>query len=123
MHRCEPYVYSQMIAGSHAPAHGEAKDSWLTGTAAWNYVAITQWILGLRPTYAGLAIDPCIPREWPSFCVTRRFRDALYEIEVRSPDRVCRGVSSIIVDGEQISNQVLPILESGKTHRAVVTLG
>ena len=64
VHRCEPYVYAQMIAGREAPAYGEAKNSWLTGTAAWNYVAITQWILGIRPEFDGLRLDPCIPPEW-----------------------------------------------------------
>ena len=67
VHRCEPYVYAQMIAGKDAPTHGEAKNSWLTGTAAWNYVAITQWILGIRPTFDGLLISPVIPGDWQGF--------------------------------------------------------
>jgi cellobiose phosphorylase len=82
-HRCEPYVYAQMIAGKDAPTQGEAKNSWLTGTAAWNYVAITQWILGIRPTYDGLVVAPVIPERWSGFRVTRRFRGAVYHIEVR----------------------------------------
>ncbi len=83
VHRCEPYVYAQMIAGQDAPTHGEAKNSWLTGTAAWNFVAITQWILGIRPELDGLRIDPVIPSAWPGFTATRRFRGATYEITVR----------------------------------------
>ena len=67
VHRCEPYVYAQMIAGRDAPTHGEAKNSWLTGTAAWNYYAITQWILGIRPDYDGLRIAPVVPERWPGF--------------------------------------------------------
>ncbi|HET7375695.1 MAG TPA: glycosyl transferase, partial [Anaerolineae bacterium] len=83
LHRCEPYVYAQMIAGRDAPTHGEAKNSWLTGTAAWNYAAITQWILGIRPTYAGLQIAPVIPADWPGFSVTRRVRGVTYHIQVK----------------------------------------
>ncbi|MGH2928728.1 MAG: GH36-type glycosyl hydrolase domain-containing protein, partial [Solirubrobacteraceae bacterium] len=76
LHRCEPYVYAQMIAGRDAPTHGEAKNSWLTGTAAWNFVAITQWILGIRPELDGLRVDPVLPSSWPGFTATRRFRGA-----------------------------------------------
>ena len=82
VHRCEPYVYAQMIAGKEAPSHGEAKNSWLTGTAAWNYVALTQWILGIRPDHDGLRIDPCLPSAWDGFEATRRFRGATYRIRV-----------------------------------------
>ena len=91
LHRCEPYVYAQMIAGPDAPTHGEAKNSWLTGTAAWSYVAVTQWILGLRPEYGGLRIDPCIPVGWKGFSVTRHFRGEKLHITVHNPDGVNRG--------------------------------
>ncbi len=84
LHRCEPYVYAQMIAGPDAPTHGEAKNSWLTGTAAWNYVAITQWILGIRPEHDGLRVDPCLPAAWAGFEATRRFRGSTYRIAIRS---------------------------------------
>jgi cellobiose phosphorylase len=123
VHRCEPYVYAQMIAGRNAVNHGEAKNSWLTGTAAWNYVAITQWILGIRPTYDGLAIDPCIPNGWEGFRVTRNFRGATYQIEVKNPNRVCRGVKSVRVDGRQIASAVLPVLGDGQTHVVEVVMG
>jgi cellobiose phosphorylase len=76
-----------MIAGRDAATHGEAKNSWLTGTAAWNYVAITQWILGIRPEFDGLRVDPVIPSGWPGFTATRRFRGATYEITVRRRGR------------------------------------
>ncbi|MGZ4319830.1 MAG: GH36-type glycosyl hydrolase domain-containing protein, partial [Gaiellaceae bacterium] len=93
VHRCEPYVYAQMIAGRDAPTHGEAKNSWLTGTAAWNYVAITQWILGIRPEHDGLRIDPCLPPEWDGFDAVRRFRGAEYRIHVhRGEDAAPGGV-------------------------------
>jgi cellobiose phosphorylase len=99
VHRCEPYVYAQMIAGRDAPTCGEAKNSWLTGTAAWNYVAITQWILGIRPELDGLRIDPCIPPEWDGFTVTRNFRGARLQINVHNPQHVSQGVTKLEVDG------------------------
>jgi cellobiose phosphorylase len=82
VHRCEPYVYAQMIAGRDAPTHGEAKNSWLSGTASWNYVAITQWILGIRPEWEGLVIAPVIPGDWPGFQAERQWRGVRYSIQV-----------------------------------------
>jgi cellobiose phosphorylase len=108
LHRCEPYVYSQMIAGPEAPSHGEAKNSWLTGTAAWNLVAITQWILGIRPEHDGLRLDPCLPSEWDGFQATRRFRGVTYRITVRKP-RGARGrVTSLVLDGRRIGGNLIP---------------
>jgi cellobiose phosphorylase len=106
LHRCEPYVYSQMIAGRDAPAEGEAKNAWLTGTASWNYVAITQWILGIRPSFDGLQIDPVIPAGWPGFQATRIFRGATYHIQVR---RAGEGTTvGLRVDGHPISGNIVP---------------
>ena len=99
VHRCEPYVYAQMIAGKDAPTHGEAKNSWLTGTAAWNFVALTQWILGIRPDHDGLRIDPCLPADWEGFTATRRFREATYRIRVGKRRGATGRVSSLVVDG------------------------
>jgi cellobiose phosphorylase len=82
VHGCEPYVYTQMIAGRDAPTQGEAKNSWLTGAAAWNYVAISQWILGIRPTYEGLKIKPVIPSAWSGFDAVRIYRGVRYTIHV-----------------------------------------
>jgi cellobiose phosphorylase len=111
VHKCEPYVYAQMIAGKEAPTHGEAKNSWLTGTAAWNYVAITQWILGIRPTYDGLMIAPVIPADWQGFKVTRIFRTVRYEIQV---ERTGPGDSiHISVDGEPIMGNIIPLPVDG----------
>ncbi|HEX8990940.1 MAG TPA: glycosyl hydrolase family 65 protein [Anaerolineales bacterium] len=108
-HRCEPYVYAQMIAGPEAPTHGEAKNSWLTGAAAWNYVAVTQWILGIRPEYDGLRIDPCIPRAWTGFSVLRRFRGETLQITVHNPQGVTKGVVRMTVDGQEVAdNLVVP---------------
>jgi cellobiose phosphorylase len=113
IHRCEPYVYAQMIAGKDAPAHGEAKNSWLTGTAAWNYVAITQWILGIRPTLDGLLIDPCLPSGWTGFQAMRHFRECDYDIEVvRVPST---STTRIMVDGMEISGNIIPLPSDGKT--------
>jgi cellobiose phosphorylase len=107
VHRCEPYVYAQMIAGRDAPTHGEAKNSWLTGTAAWNFVAITQYILGIRPTFDGLQIAPVIPRAWKGFSATRVFRGVTYHIEV---ERAGEGNSvSLAVDGKAIEGNLVPL--------------
>ena len=106
VHRSEPYVYAQMIAGKDAATHGEAKNSWLSGTAAYNYVAITQWILGIRPTYQGLQIAPMIPVGWPGFEVKRVFRGSTYKIKVtrKGPGNPV----SLRVDGAQIPGNVIP---------------
>ena len=122
VHRLEPYVYSQMIAGRAAPRCGEAKNSWLTGTAAWAYVALTQHILGIRADYDGLRVHPCIPSDWDGFTVRRRFRGAEYRIEVRNPDGVCKGVKHIEVDGEPIQGNLIPPLPAGE-HDVVVEMG
>lgn len=108
IHRTEPYVYAQMIAGRDAPTHGEAKNSWLTGTAAWTFVDISQYILGVRPTHAGLRINPCVPADFGDYCVRRRFRGAVYQIQVVNPERVEKGVRQIVVDGCPIEGDVVP---------------
>ena len=123
IHRTEPYVYSQMIAGKDARGFGESKNSWLTGTAAWNFVDISQSILGVQPSLDGLRIDPCIPKEWKEYTITRRFRGAVYRIHVSNPDGVEHGVKSVCVDGRSISGNLLPVAESGRTCRAEVVMG
>jgi len=106
IHRCEPYVYAQMIAGRDAATHGEAKNSWLTGTAAWNYVAISQWILGIRPTYDGLQVAPVMPSAWERFEATRRYRGVRYVISVErnGPGNEVR----LTVDGKAIEGNIIP---------------
>ena len=121
LHKVEPYVYSQMIAGKDAARPGEAKNSWLTGTAAWNWYAITQYILGIKPSYGGIEIDPCICSEWKEYKVTRRFRGSVYEITVKNPDRVCKGVREILLDGQPLNGNVVPYAPD--THTVLVTLG
>jgi cellobiose phosphorylase len=114
IHRCEPYVYSQMIAGRDAPTHGEAKNSWLTGTAAWNYYAITQWILGIRPSYDGLEISPVIPVGWSGFRATRKFRGATYHIAVRRAGPGNR--LSLVVDGAPVAGNTVPLPRPSDTN-------
>ena len=112
IHRCEPYVYAQMIAGRDAPTHGEAKNSWLTGTAAWNYVAASQWIVGIRPELDGLRIDPRLPAGWGEIRVTRRFRGATYRILVHPPaatDALPGLVNRLVVDGRPIDGNLAPL--------------
>lgn len=123
IHKLEPYVYAQMVAGKDAKRHGEAKNSWLTGTAAWNFVAISQWILGVKPDYDGLKIDPCIPKAWDGYKVTRYFRGSTYEITVKNPNHVSKGVAKITVDGNEISGNILPVFNDGKTHKVEVIMG
>ena len=114
LHKVEPYVYAQMIAGKDAYCPGEAKNSWLTGTAAWNYFAITQYILGIRPQYDGLLIDPCIPSDWKSFTVIRRFRGTTYEIKVSNQNGMMKGVKQIRIDGKSLSGNILPLIHTEK---------
>jgi cellobiose phosphorylase len=123
LHKTEPYVYSQMIAGKDSFRPGEAKNSWLTGTAAWNYYAITQYILGIKPDYDGLMIDPCIPESWEGFRVTRLFRGAAYHIEVKNPDHVNKGIRKITVDEEKIEGNRIPVLKKGGACQVEVILG
>ena len=111
VHRCEPYVYAQTIAGKEAPTQGEAKNSWLTGTASWNYVAITQYILGIKPTHEGLSVHPVIPNDWEGFEAKRIFRGVEYNITV---ERQGSGDSvRLIVDGQRIKGNVIPIPPQG----------
>jgi len=107
IHRTEPYVYSQMIAGKDAKNHGEAKNSWLTGTAAWNYITITQAILGVKPHYDGVLVDPCIPKSWKGYTVKRRFRGTLYNIEIDNSAGVSKGVKEMIVDGVSTTGNIV----------------
>jgi len=115
IHRTEPYVYSQMIAGADAKFHGEAKNSWLTGTAAWTFVNISQYILGVYPTHNGLSVDPCVPAGFGDFTLTRRYRDAMYNIKVTNPNNVEKGVQKLIVDGEEITGTTVIPYKKGKT--------
>lgn len=122
LHKVEPYVYAQMIAGKDAFRPGEAKNSWLTGTAAWNFYAISQYILGIRTAYDGLIIDPCIPPEWDQYHVTRRFRGATYQITVKNPERRMKGVSAITLNGEPVKGNLIPLQPAGSECEVEVIL-
>ncbi len=122
VHKCEPYVYAQMIAGKDAPTHGEAKNSWLTGTAAWNYVAITQWILGIRPMYDGLEIAPVLPSDWDGFKAVRYFRGVRYRITVER-----HGSGNAVhleVNGSPVDGRIVPLPQDGTSEvEVLVRLG
>jgi cellobiose phosphorylase len=130
-YRSEPYVYAQMIAGPDAPCFGEAKNSWLTGTAAWTFVALSQGILGIRPEYEGLRVDPCIATTWKGFSATRVFRGAIYDITVRNPSGVSSGVRRLLVDGRETPRggdpaqrgALLPLFPAGSRHAVELELG
>ncbi|MRT93974.1 glycosyl transferase [Ancylomarina sp. 16SWW S1-10-2] len=122
LHKVEPYVYCQMVAGKDAFKPGEGKNSWLTGTASWNFYAITQYILGIQPEYDGLRIEPCIPKEWKEYTITREFRGVSYEIKILNPDGKNKGVKSMEIDGSIVNDNLIPILKSG-THKVTVILG
>ncbi len=122
IYQCEPYVYPQNILADEHPKFGLARNSWLSGTASWCYQAGTQWILGIRAEYDGLKIDPCIPSSWDGFKATRKFRGATYEITVRNPQHVNRGVKRLLVDGMQVAGDVVPVSHGG-IHKVELTLG
>jgi cellobiose phosphorylase len=111
IHRTEPYVYSQMVAGKDAKFFGEAKNGWLTGTAAWNYVVASQYLIGVRPEHKGLFVNPCLPAEIPEFTVTRKCRGATYEIHVKNSGK--GGRAKLTVDGKSIEGQLVPYAKAG----------
>lgn len=123
IHRTEPYVYPQMIGGKEAYKPGEAKNSWLTGTAAWSFVAISQHILGIKPTYNGLLIEPCIPKDWDKIEMKRIFRDAHYSIKFYNPDGVEKGIKSIELNGNALKNNLIPVMKKGSKNIINVILG
>lgn len=118
----EPYCYPQNILGDEHPQFGLGRNAWLSGTSSWTYVAGTQWILGIRPEIDGLTIDPCIPSDWPEFRVQRRFRGATYRIHVTNPNKVCKGVVEMRVDGEWVAGNKVAIFTDGE-HSVEVVLG
>jgi cellobiose phosphorylase len=123
LHKTEPYVYAQMIAGKDAFKPGEAKNSWLTGTASWNFYAISQFILGIRPDFDGLLIDPCIPTDWKGFSVTRRFRGDVYRIEVENPEGKSKGIKEVIIEGNPYKSNLIPVFGDRKEHVVKVVIG
>lgn len=123
IYECEPYVYAQNILGDEHPQFGLARNSWLTGTASWIYQAATMYILGVRPTYRGLLVDPCIPESWDGYTMWRTFRNSKYDINVTNPNHVQRGIKVIEIDRIPIDGQILPIFTDTDTHCVNVTMG
>lgn len=122
-YECEPYVYPQNILGDEHPQFGLARNAWLTGTASWAYQAGLKYILGVRPEYDGLRVDPCIPPEWDDFNVRRQFRGAIYEIRVTNPAHISKGVAAVTVDGAALSGSLLPLFGDGAVHPVEVRMG
>jgi cellobiose phosphorylase len=120
---CEPYVYPQNILGDEHPQFGLARNSWLSGTASWMYQAAIQHILGVMPTYEGLKIDPCIPKDWPGFKLRLRFRAATYQLEVQNLAGINKGVQSITVDSQPLAGNILPVFADQQTHLVNVIMG
>lgn len=124
IHRTEPYVYSQMIAGKDAPNFGEAKNSWLTGTAAWTFLNVSQYILGIRPEYDGLVINPCIPSSLEGFEVKRDFRGVTYHINVKNPAHVEKGIKALSVNGVTLEGNQIPVsMVTGKEVTVEAVMG
>jgi cellobiose phosphorylase len=123
IHGAEPYVYAQTIAGRDHRNFGAARNSWLTGTASWMMKVATDWILGIRPQYRGLLLDPCIPKGWGKFTVIRHFRNAVYEIRFENPDHVSKGIKDVTVDGKKLKTSLLPSFADGNRHMARITMG
>ena len=121
LHKVEPYVNCQMVAGKDAARPGEGKNSWLTGTAAWMWYTVSEFILGVKPTYNGLLIDPCLPETAKEYSVTRRFRGAEFNIHVTNPNGSQKGIKSLVVDGKPVDGNIVPFSE-GKHNVEVVML-
>ena len=112
-----------MIAGKDSPRHGEAKNSWLTGTAAWTFTNVSQHILGIRPEFNGLLIDPCIPSSVEKLKITRTFRNAKYQILILNPNGVEKGITSLSINGELIEGNLIPYVEGQDFYDIVAFMG
>ena len=124
LYKTEPYVYCQMIAGRDHENFGEGKNSWLTGSACWNFIAASQWILGIRPDYKGLIVDPCVPKSWKGFQVKRIFRGSTYFITVRNPKGVSKGVASMTIDNKKVEGNIISAKDyAGDEHHIEVIMG
>jgi cellobiose phosphorylase len=122
-YECEPYVYAQNILGDEHPQFGLGRNSWLSGTASWMYQAAVKYILGIRPAYTGLKVDPCIPSHWDGFSVRRWYRGSWYAIDVKNPQGVNKGICGIKVDGRELRGNILPVFDDKKEHQVDVVLG
>lgn len=123
IHRTEPYVYCQMVAGRDAATFGEGKNSWLTGTAAWTFTTISQYILGIYPTLDGLSVNPCIPSDVDKYTVDRIYRGATYHITVLNPSHVEKGIKSLTVDGVKVDGNVITPAAAGSEVNVTAEMG
>jgi cellobiose phosphorylase len=123
VYKSEPYCFAQTISGHDSALPGEGKNSWLTGTASWSFVALSQYILGVRAELDGLRIDPCIPPDWKGFTITRKFRGATYNIKVLNPDGVMRGVKKMLVNGNPQTGNVVGLFKEGSVVKVEAYLG
>ena len=121
--KSEPYVFAEYLVGPGNPRYGEGAFTWLTGSADWVFIAVTQEMLGVRPDYDGLRIDPCLPAEWDEVYVKRRFRGSTYEIKIKNPRKVTKGIKQIKVDGKIQSDNLIAPFKDGKTHAVEVVMG
>ncbi len=123
IYECDPYCYAQNILGDEHPQFGLARNSWLSGTSSWTYQAATKYIIGVRPDHKGLIIDPCIPKDWEGFTVVRKFRNTTYNINIKNPNHVSKGVKSMTIDGNHFEGNIAPLFKDGKTHYINIILG
>ena len=123
LHKVEPYVNCQMVAGKDAAKPGEGKNSWLTGTAAWMWLTVSQYLLGIKPAYTGLEVNPCLPADIKGYSVNRIFRDAEYSIKVTNPSGVQKGVKKLVVNGKEIAGNIVPMQPAGSKNTVEVIMG
>lgn len=117
----EPYSYCQFIMGKDHSAHGRARHPFMTGSGGWAYYSATRYILGMRPGFETLEIDPCVPADWSGFSMVRQWRGITYEIEVSNPDGVMKGVKELYLDGKKVER--IPLMEKGTVHQVRVVMG
>jgi cellobiose phosphorylase len=119
----EPYVYNQFINSKYSPRYGAARLPWLSGSASWAYYTVTQYILGIQPDYSGVRIDPCIPSKWKEIKITRRFRENTLNILIKNRDGVQKGVKKIVINGEELNGNFIPIELMKEKNEVLVVMG
>ena len=122
IYKSEPYIYPEYVIGPGNRRYGEGAFTWLTGSADWMFVAATEWMLGIRPEFEGLLIDPCIPNDWKRYVVRRRFRGATYQITIENPKGRSKGIKEILVDGRKLDGCLIPPHKDGKIHQVKVSM-
>jgi cellobiose phosphorylase len=123
LYQSEPYVYAEYITGPESEYFGEGSHSWFTGGAAWQWHVFWEYILGIRPGYHGLVLDPCLPKDWEAITARRWFREAIYEIEIDKPKGISKGVKRIVVDGKELEGNIIFPHADGEVHRVRLEMG